>query len=356
MGHSFLMNPFGKYRGIKLNGSFIPTAKIKAGDYPLPENSNIAAAIQFAEELFDHADTIGVKTSGSTGDPKLFTFPKSALEQSAKATISFFNLLPQSRAALALPMDYIAAKMMVTRAVVGGFNIDVAQPSATPLPEGAQPDFIPVTPHQMQEIIARQNDLLQRQTTFLIGGGPIDERLKANLVERQITAYASFGMTETLSHFALAAINEEPLIFKPLPGVKIKQSEIGALAVKWPGITGDWLETNDLVEIRNGGFKWLGRSDFLINSGGVKIIPEQVESELRKHLDSPFFIHGVPDEVLGVKAVLFIEGEKGENLDFLDRVKWQSKYHRPKEVMYIPQFKRTESGKIKRTETVEAQR
>lgn len=348
------MNAFAKYRGLILNGEFIPASKLKSRYVPQSANPNLQAALHFTSELFSESEELIVTTSGSTGNPKSHPFPKSALEQSAIASISFFKLNSETTALLSLPMEYIAAKMMVTRAVVGGFNLIVNDPSSTPLLADFQPDFIPVTPFQMRQILANQDSLISSKTTFLIGGGPVDEPLKNAIVEKQLTAYASFGMTETLSHFALAHINDGPLIFKTLPDVEIKTSENGALTLKWPGITDGWLETNDIVEIRDGGFAWLGRSDFLINSGGVKIIPETVESKLRKHLDSPFFIHGVPDEDLGKKSVLFIEGEKRKSLDFLDRIMWQSKYHRPKEVVFIPQFIRTESGKIKRVATVEA--
>jgi len=348
------MKHFEKYRGVTLNGKYLSASKLESGHLLRAAGPNTRAAIRFVSELFSEKDELFVTTSGSTGSPKEYAFPKSAFEQSALATLSFFQLNSEATALLPLPMEYIAAKMMVTRAVIGGFNLIIAEPSSTPLKADFQPDFIPVTPFQMREILARQSALINHQTTFLIGGGPVDEKLKTDITQQQISAYASFGMTETLSHFALAHVDNHPLVFKTLPGVEVKQSEFGALSMKWPGIVDEWLVTNDIVEFRDDGFVWLGRSDFLINSGGIKIIPEQVESKLRKHLDLPFFIHGVPDESLGEKAALFIEGEKGKHLDFLDIVTWQSKYHRPKEVVYIPQFIRTESGKIKRAETVES--
>ena len=67
--------------------------------------------------------------------------------------------------------------------------------------------------------------------------------------------------------------------------------------------------TNDIVEIHNEKqFKWLGRYDNLINSGGVKLFPEQIETKLASKISNRFFITGLPDAVLGTKVVLIIEG------------------------------------------------
>ena len=37
-------------------------------------------------------------------------------------------------------------------------------------------------------------------------------------------------------------------------------------------------------------FKWLGRQDFVINSGGFKVHPEKIEHHLNKHTDQPLII------------------------------------------------------------------
>jgi O-succinylbenzoic acid--CoA ligase len=107
--------------------------------------------------------------------------------------------------------------------------------------------------------------------------------------------------------------------------------------------------TNDIIELINDiSFRWLGRYDNVINSGGIKIIPEVVEGKLAQSIkDRRFFIAGVVDESLGEKVVLIIEGDEiALSFDLLE------KHERPKEIYFIRNFVETGSGKICQKETV----
>src|SRR5690606_39963616 len=63
--------------------------------------------------------------------------------------------------------------------------------------------------------------------------------------------------------------------------------------------------TNDLGElVSEDAFRWLGRYDNIINSGGIKLIPEVIEDKVaqtfaRLNMHNNFFIAGVPHERLG---------------------------------------------------------
>ena len=290
-----------------------------------------------------------MQTSGSTGAPKKMVFPKSAFEQSAIATNKFFELAAKSKTALPLPMRYIAGKMMVARAIVGNYDLTVLEPSGNPLEGIAATDFIPVTPFQISK--ALEGPEIDKIKTFLVGGGAMSAQLIQDISKAGITVYASFGMTETLSHFALAKIEgEDALWYQTLTGVSVRVDASENLELNWPGITSGWLKTGDLVEIKDGAFRWLGRSDYLINSGGINLIPEEIEAKLTNHIHAEYFVFGMEHGTLGQAAVLFVEGESTEiNLSEID---WQSPYQKPKSVEFIPVFSRTISGKVKRKETV----
>jgi len=111
----------------------------------------------------------------------------------------------------------------------------------------------------------------------------------------------------------------------------------------------DPLVTNDIVELKDStSFRWLGRIDNVINSGGVKILPETVETKLSAAITNRrFFIAGLPDESLGEKVALVVEGEK-TNIDFSEL----EKVERPKETIFLPEFLETDSGKIRRKDTI----
>ena len=50
-------------------------------------------------------------------------------------------------------------------------------------------------------------------------------------------------------------------------------------------VTGDgWLRTGDLARIDDDGFVWIdGRVSAMVNRGGLKIFPDEVEEHLREH-------------------------------------------------------------------------
>jgi len=348
------MNPFEQHSGIRINGNFFSRAElISLNTNEAGIKANLAAALEFSKTLLSGIDTIKVKTSGSTGAPKEYQFSKKALAVSATATNRFFDLGEGSTAVLPLPMKYIAGKMMVARALVGGYNLIVLEATSNPDLSGLKADFMPVTPFQMHNLLSKQSNALENIKTFLIGGGEPTKDLITSVNRAGVRAFASFGMTETLSHFALADLNtanEFPL-YIPVDGAEIKVDKDQKLLVNWPGITTGWLNTNDLVQLDKNGFRWLGRSDNLINSGGIKIIPERIESLLKERLAADFFVAGIKHETLGEELVLFTESALDADLEEFE---WEFKYQKPKRVEVFSPFERTVSGKIKRQATIEA--
>jgi len=345
------MNPFDKYSGMWLNGQYYTRENILSGKHSA-KNENSVLALDFANELFAASEGISVKTSGSTGNPKNIFFSKDAVVTSAQATNSFFGLHEKSIAVLPLPMQYIAGKMMVARAIIGGYNLIISDVSSNPDLRDLRADFMPVTPLQMINLIEKQPENLGAVGTYLIGGGAPSAELIAKVNQADISAYASFGMTETLSHFALADLKNTARspIYRPLKGVSIRINDDEKLEVNWPGITDGWLNTNDLATLRQTGFQWMGRSDNLINSGGVKVIPERVEQILDPYISSPFFVAGIPHNTLGEEIVLFSEKEISLDLTF---IKWDFKHQQPKRILVIGPFLRTTSGKIRRSATID---
>jgi len=101
---------------------------------------------------------------------------------------------------------------------------------------------------------------------------------------------------------------------------------------------------------------WLGRRDFVINSGGVKLHPEQIENKIRtleKWSVFNLFITKTADDKFGERPLLVLEEKQRKpNLDELMQV--LTKLEMPKEVLFLPQFIYTENGKLNRTETIKS--
>lgn len=206
-----------------------------------------------------------------------------------------------------------------------------------------------MVPLQAEKIIADSSIQLNLIDKLIIGGGPVSIQLIENLKKINYTAFQTFGMTETISHVALRKIGKETEeYFTALSTVYFEESNL-QLKIHYPGILKEALLTNDQVELYSPTtFKWLGRTDFIINSGGVKINPEEVESKLTTVINVPFFIAGIPDDRLGSKVILVIESKQKINLNKEVLKQFLTPFSIPKLVFYCGSFERTKSGKINR--------
>ncbi|MDF1574910.1 MAG: AMP-binding protein [Bacteroidales bacterium] len=297
------------------------------------------------------------KSSGSTGDPKSFILSREAMIRSAGRTIRYFNLRRGDRVLLALPVHYIAGKMMLVRALLGGLDLLLVEPSSRPLQHiGVPLDFAAMVPLQIEESL-QYGDPLERIAKLLIGGGELHPATRGRLSTLSTPQiYESFGMTETYTHFALRRINGRKAdpFFKLLEGVQIGLDSRGCLEVELSGITSGRLITNDLVKIHPGehGFTWLGRFDNLINSGGIKIIPEVLEEQIRECLGHECLVLSEPDRKLGNRLVLLVEyPDKRPPLDkWLEQLSGTlSSYEIPRRILTTSSIPRNSSMKPDRT-------
>ena len=258
------------------------------------------------------AGTIRQQSSGTTGEPVWHGLEKTAMITSAGRTIRFFDLHPGDRALLCLPVEYIAGKMMVVRALTAGLDLVLAEPSGRPL-EGIKGEFsfAAMVPLQLFESLQNRDNLAAIEK-LLVGGGELHPSIRAELsrIEKP-DVYESFAMSETCSHFAVRRISgpsPDPA-FLTMEGAEIAMDDRGCLVVDVAGVTKGPVVTNDLVEILGPGkgFRWLGRIDNLINTGGIKVFPEVLEERIGKLLSAPCMVIPRPDRKLGQKLILLVE-------------------------------------------------
>lgn len=314
----------------------------------------ITSVTSFIAAWNDETPYIEVKTSGSTGAPKTIRIHKEHARASARMTGEYLEFKAGQQSLLCLSPDTIAGKMMMVRSLEFGMHLHVVATSSNPFEHITSPvDFAAMVPLQLEHAIDHTPQALHSSLQVIVGGGPISPELEKKAAELPSHIYHSFGMTETISHFALRSISSKDTRFVALPGVQLSEVN-GQLKVtaKHLGVLN--LVTNDCITLINKReFTWHGRTDFVINSGGVKIHPEEVEKCLSDLIHAPFFIAGVLDTRLGEKVVLCIESEtypiqKETLLEILP------KYHVPKSIYFFSSFQRTKSDKINRPSTIAA--
>jgi o-succinylbenzoate---CoA ligase len=298
----------------------------------------------FILEWFNDKDYIIAHTSGSTGQPKEIQLPKNTLVESAKNTCAFFNLTKDSKALLCIPTAFIGGKMLLVRGFVSGMDVHITKPTSSPLEQiNTCYHFVALTP---QQAIQSSNEALNYFANIIIGGGEVNTALENKLRDVKCNCYSTYGMTETASHVALKHIGHQNY-FEALPNITFTKDERDCLIIHAPKLLESSLVTNDVVELLSPTqFIWKGRYDNVINSGGIKIYPEEVEKKLEPFISQRFFIGKLPDDMLGEKVVLVIESEHELNIDFSKTT--LTSYEKPKQILYTPKFIETENGKVKR--------
>lgn len=333
-------------------------------------SDNSQAALAFCHAWLSGQAEFTLHTSGSTGAPKPIPVRREQMEASARLTGQAIGLRAGQHALVCLPTQYIAGRMMLVRGLVLGLNMTVVEPASDPLAGLAADrpfDFTALVPLQLQTILAGSPAgiaRLDQMHAILIGGGPVSPDLLAHLQVIRAPIYHTYGMTETVSHVALRRLNGPAASedFVPLPGVQLGLDERGCLTIRAPMTRDELLVTNDLVDVHaDGSFRWLGRWDNVINSGGVKVQVEKVEAALEKILPTlaegqlagrTFFVGPLPDARLGQVVTLVLEGDVVEG-------DWQtvlqtalqphlSRYEIPRRFYTVAALQRTPTGKIDR--------
>lgn len=321
---------------------------------PQPSTEFEQKVISFLEDWNAPSPTVKVQTSGSTGIPKVFEIEKERMRNSARMTANFLNLEKGNSALLCLPIEYISGKMMVIRALERKLILKVVSPTVTPLSALNEViDFCAMSPLQVEN----STDKIHLIKNLIIGGAAVSDSLKVkikhSLVKNSFAnqVYETYGMSETLSHIALKQIFPQPDdYFKTLENIEISRDDRGCLQISAPLLNPEILQTNDLVEIKSQNeFKFLGRIDNVINSGGIKIFPEEMESLVKKHISREVVFLGKKDEKLGQKLIVALEGEPDNELEKLIlSLEYPTKNHKPKEIHFVKYFPRTPNGKVNR--------
>lgn len=312
------------------------------------------AIAKFRCQWEDEHPYIEAHTSGSTGTPKHILLPKADMRVSALATCMRFGIDERSTLHLCLSPDYIAGKMVLVRSYVAGCSVFAELPSNRPLSTDPEDDLAisAVVPSQIEGLL--MSAYVGRVRNIIVGGAPMTEEQERLLVESGIPSFATYGMTETCSHVALRRVGSR--WYEGMPGIGFSTDERGCLVIESPKYSFGRLATNDVVELGSSrSFRWLGRYDNVINSGGIKIHPEEVEARLMGSLDMEFYVSSRPSEKWGEEIVIVVAPRWGgaeiresdaEILEVCRRL--LPPIQVPKGVVRMDRLRRTSNGKIKR--------
>jgi o-succinylbenzoate---CoA ligase len=267
-----------------------------------------------------------IETSGSTGRPKRVVLSRAAMLASVAATHA--RLGGPGQWVLNLPPHHVAGVQVLFRSVVAGLEPIIATDPVTAV-EAVTADraYLSVVPTQLVRALRddRVAAALTRFDTVLVGGGPLDPRVRTEAEQRGVQVVQSYGMSETCGGCVYDG--------RPLDGVRLRVDDGQVLvggAVLFEGYDGEpertaevladgWLRTADLGRIADDGrLEVLGRVDDVVISGGVNVPTPAVARMLRDHPDvEDAHVVGVPDPEWGSRVVAVVVADPVPPLDEL---------------------------------------
>jgi O-succinylbenzoic acid--CoA ligase len=375
------------------------------------DNQNREAVEAFVAGWLDEQEAVMAHTSGSTGAPKVIRLPKQDMRVSARTTNLRFGINAESRLLCPLSANYIAGKMMIVRAMEADCEVAFCKPSNSFWTNNevinyvnqGPVDLLPIVPSQCNallevaaqqtseameiaakgtgamEVAGRQGIALGNIRNVIIGGATVAPEMERRLLEAMpagMDIFATYGMTETCSHVALRPLGCD--FFTAMPGISFGQDSRDCLTIFAPAYSFGQLQTNDIVsryeeqqattddtnttvdnqhESAGNGqpasrflrFRWLGRFDNVINTGGIKVFPEELERRLAGRLPMRFYIKGEPDEKWGEAVVLVTEPTALSDSEIREAcAAVLQAYQVPKRIRRIEEIPLTSNGKIRR--------
>lgn len=313
---------------------------------------------EFLHEWNNDSEQMLVHTSGSTGKPKPMWVEKRRMAASARITCKFLGMKPGDSALLCMPLDFIAGKMVVVRAIVGKLHLINVSPCGHPLSQLNEPPcFAAMVPMQVYNSlqVPHEKSILQGIKQLIIGGGAIDEAMADELRTFPNAVWSTYGMTETLSHIALRRLSGRDASewYTPFDGVDVSLNSERQLVIDAPQVCASTLVTNDIAELAPDGrhFRIIGRKDNIICSGGIKMQMEEIESALRPYLHAPFLITKVKDEKFGETVVLLTTSHDIETIRQACK-EHLTKYQMPRHFITVERIPTTKTGKHARAEAM----
>lgn len=296
-------------------------------------------------EPIEPGDALVIATSGSSGPPKAAVLTHAAVEASARATSERLQVTDNDHWLACLPLAHVGGLSVITRSLITGTTLTVI--------DGFDADVVSASEATLVSLVATALQRIDPSLfrAIVLGGArpPVD---------RPPHCIATYGLTETGSGVVYNG--------KPLNSVEIEIRD-GEVHVRGPmllrcyrdgtsPLTSDgWLPTGDLGFLRDDGSLHVeGRRGDVINTGGEKVWPDDVERQLIQHPDiHDVAVTGLPDNEWGQIVAAFVVSAR-PNLS-LDEIRAHCRaqlpgYALPKQLELVEAIPRTALGKVRRSE------
>ena len=306
-----------------------------------PLHSRTLVETSVGAEVFDGG--VILASSGTTGTPKIMALGQRRLLHAATTIASHHELSVNDRGFNPLPLFHINAMVVgVLSTLVSGSSLVLDdrfhRTRFWPLMDELEVTWINAVPAIISRLVPlREGEAVPARVRFCRSASAplapaVLERFEA---VTGVTVVETYGMTEAASQICANPLREgRKLGSVGVPvGVELRVStvdegtgdaanEVGHIEIRGPSVIasyespgfenrfrGGWLRTGDLGYVDDDGYVFLvGRSDDVINRGGEKIYPREIEELVLTHeAVSRAVVVGRPDEVFGQVPVAFLD-------------------------------------------------
>jgi len=345
---------------------------IPAGN--LRESELLTTSLRVGEEIDDEIAFV-IATSGTTGTPRGAMLTPAALIAGASATHD--RLGGAGNWLLALPAHHIAGMQVLVRCVLAGTvpveldlsnGFDVAELPRAVAQLGSGRRYTSLVANQLAKALddPEASAALAELDAVLLGGGPAPAPILVGAAEAGITVVRTYGSSETAGGCVYVGL--------PLDGVEVRIDDPGkggpgritiggaTLAKGYrnpadpdPFNEPGWFHTNDIGIVDDSGrLSVIGRADDAISTGGLTVMPAQVEAALSHHpAVADCAVFGVADDRLGQRVVAAVVAESAAPWPTLEELReflalTLDPTAAPREVHVVDELPRYGIGKIDR--------
>jgi o-succinylbenzoate---CoA ligase len=301
------------------------------------------------------------RTSGTAGEPKLVGLSRDAVRYAVTASNTLLGATRNDIWLSCLPPAHVGGMLVLLRAVFLGTRIDVLE-RFDPSKVAQRAQFVSLVPTMLGRLLDAGVDLSSYRA-ILVGGGGMPSGLRTRAHAAGARVVETYGLTETCGGVVYDGA--------AFPGTRFR-IEDGLIELSGPSLmtaylddplatagafTDDgWLRTGDGGRIdERGALHVLGRADDLIDSGGEKVWPQEVEAALATHLGvADVAVAGRTDPQLGTRVVAFVVPADRSAPPTLDELRDHAastiaRFKAPRELVLLDALPRTASGKVRRS-------
>lgn len=334
----------------------------------------------------DPSESLLLSTSGTSGHRKLVPLSRSVVHAGASASAQAYGLTPEDCRLNIMPLHHVQGTVgsVIASLLAGGRVTCVDSLSGSDVLEALIADdvtWFSATPSMHRAILASGRACPPSRLRFVrCGSAALTSDLRGDLeIFYGVPVVESYGMSEA-HQIASTSMTRAEIAPRLWPtgsrvamlvdgAVRVRGPAEGEIIVKGPNVVSGylddaatcerfhdgWFRTGDLGHLhRNGSFEIVGRLKEMINRGGEKIAPGEIEEALTAHSDVvEALAFGIPDPILGEAVAAIAVPRRGTALDksvlFEHLKKRLGRTRLPSRIVLRPELPVNATGKVQRS-------